>query len=76
VGAKNILKVLEKQDILATWFISGFTIQMFPEICDTVILAGHKVGHSGWTHVAPAKLSRKKKDLMIRANATIQRLSG
>jgi peptidoglycan/xylan/chitin deacetylase (PgdA/CDA1 family) len=49
---------------------------MFPEVCDTVILAGHKVGHSGWTHVAPAKLSRKKKDLMIRANATIQRLSG
>ena len=77
VGAKNILKVLEKQEIPATWFISGFTIQMFPEICDAVILAGHEVGHSGWTHVAPAKLSRKKEeDLLIRANATIQKLSG
>lgn len=77
MGTKHILKILEKSQIPATWFISGFTIQMFPEICDAIVTAGHEVGHSGCTHVAPAKLSRKKEeDLMIRANNTIRQLSG
>ena len=60
-----------------TWFISGFTIQMFPEICDAIVRLGHEVGHAGWTHVAPAKLSRiKEKDYIVRANTSIKKLSG
>jgi peptidoglycan/xylan/chitin deacetylase (PgdA/CDA1 family) len=64
-------------EILTTWFILGFTIQMFPEICDAVVRLGHEVRHAGWTHVAPAKLSRKKEeDYIVRANTSIKKLSG
>jgi peptidoglycan/xylan/chitin deacetylase (PgdA/CDA1 family) len=77
VGAERLLAFLKIHDIASTWFIPGFTIATYPEVCAQVAGHGHEVGHHGWTHVPPAKLTRKQEEAeMIRANEAIERLCG
>ena len=77
VGALRILDLLKSRDVPASWFIPGVTIGTYPEICERVASAGHEVGHHGWTHVPPAKLSRQQEhDGLVRANEAIEALSG
>ncbi len=77
VGAGRILDLLARHGIAATWFIPGVTIGTYPEICRRMVAGGHEVGHHGWTHTAPSKLSRQEEhDGLKRANAAIAELSG
>jgi len=77
VGARRILELLGDQGIPSTWFIPGFTIETYAEVCAQVAERGHEIGHHGWTHVPPASLSREREEKeMIRANGAIERISG
>ena len=77
VGALRILDLLESRGIPSSWYIPGVTIGTYPEICERVAAAGHEIGHHGWTHVPPAKLSRRQEhDGLLRANEAIEALSG
>lgn len=77
VGAERILRLLAKHRIEATWFIPGHTLETYPEICRRVVEAGHEIGHHGWTHRAPASLSREDEESELeRANEQIRSLTG
>jgi len=77
VGAERLLEFLEKENIPATWFVPGFTIETYPETCEMVAEKGHEIAHHGWTHVPPAQLSPdQQEEEMIRANEAIKRISG
>ena len=62
VGAGRILSLLRAKGISTTWFIPGFTIETYPEICSQVADAGHEIGHHGWTHRQPASLDRAEEE--------------
>ncbi|MDH5537035.1 MAG: polysaccharide deacetylase family protein, partial [Betaproteobacteria bacterium] len=48
-----------------------------PEACRKVHDAGHEIGHHGWTHRAPASLSREEEEAeLARANEQIRQLTG
>ena len=53
VGAPRILRILDKYDIKATWFIPGHTADTVPEICKKVLDAGHEIGCHGYNHSNP-----------------------
>ena len=77
VGAGRILSLLQTQDIPTTWFVPGFTIETYPDICAQVVAGGHEIGHHGWTHTQPAKLSREEEEAeLIRGNAAVEGLCG
>ena len=77
VGAARILSLLRARKISSTWFIPGFTIETYPEICSQVVEGGHEIGHHGWTHRQPASLDRDEEEAeLIRGNECIERLSG
>ncbi len=77
VGAGRILDLLSRHGIAATWFIPGVTIGTYPEVCRRVVAEGHEVGHHGWTHTPPSKLSRDEEHAgLVRANTAIAELSG
>jgi peptidoglycan/xylan/chitin deacetylase (PgdA/CDA1 family) len=40
------LKLFEKYEIKASWFIPGHTLETFPEECAMVRDAGHEIGVS------------------------------
>ena len=77
IGANRILQLLARYDIQATWFIPGVTIATYPEICQSIVKYGHEIGHHGWTHTPPIKLSRNEEtEELGRANEEIEILCG
>ena len=46
-GTRRMLKLFEKYNIKATWFIPGHTLETFPEECAMVRDAGHEIGLHG-----------------------------
>jgi peptidoglycan/xylan/chitin deacetylase (PgdA/CDA1 family) len=77
VGARRILALLAKYGIRSTWFVPGVIVKTYPEVCQTVVEAGHEIAHHGWSHVPPAALSRdQERDGLIRGNRAIEELCG
>ncbi len=77
VALPRILALLRKYDVPATWFIPGHTLETYPVQCSQVCNAGHEIGHHGWTHRAPASLSRVQEEgELTRANEQIIKLTG
>lgn len=46
----QILDILAKNDILATFFVVGTNVERYPEILKQTILAGHSVGIHSYSH--------------------------
>jgi len=77
VGTERLLALLARTGIAATWFIPGHTIESYPASVVAVHAAGHEIGHHGWTHRAPASLSREEEAReLARGNAAIRSLTG
>ena len=57
VGVPRILKLLDKYDIKAGFFIPGGTIEEYPDMVRRVHESGHEIGFHSYGHVNPADLS-------------------
>jgi peptidoglycan/xylan/chitin deacetylase (PgdA/CDA1 family) len=49
-GIGRILRVLDRHQVRATFFIPGFTAERAPGICRSIRAAGHEIGHHGYLH--------------------------
>lgn len=77
VGARRILKLLDKHGIRATWFIPGVIIDTYGENCAEVVAKGHEIGHHGYSHLVPATLPPEREEAeMVRAIESIRNISG
>ena len=69
----RILALLKKYGVKATFFSPGFTIETYPAQNEAVLEAGHEIGHHGWTHLPPQKMSREQEEAnLVRGNETIK----
>lgn len=50
VGVPRLLRVLERQQIRATFFVPGFTADTYPGTIKAIIDQGHEVAHHGYLH--------------------------
>ena len=57
VGAGRILDLLGEYEIPSTWFVPGHTAEAFPDAVERVVAAGHEIGHHGYCHEDPHRLS-------------------
>jgi peptidoglycan-N-acetylglucosamine deacetylase len=77
IGARRILDGLKARDLVATWFIPGFTVETYPAECEAIVAGGHEIGHHSWAHIPPAAQSRDEEEAdIVRANDAIARLCG
>jgi peptidoglycan-N-acetylglucosamine deacetylase len=77
VGAERILALLARHGIAATWFIPGHTLETYPELCRRIHAAGHEIGHHGYAHEPPVRLSREEEErVLVRGNDAIRAITG
>ncbi|KAI0012446.1 family 4 carbohydrate esterase [Xylariaceae sp. FL0662B] len=57
VGTRRLLKLFEKYNIKASWFIPGHSLETFPEECAMVRDASHEIGLHGYSHENPVDMT-------------------
>jgi peptidoglycan-N-acetylglucosamine deacetylase len=56
-GVPRLLALLRDIDAKATFFVPGYTADCFPGTLEAIAAAGHEVGHHGYLHEPPARLT-------------------
>jgi peptidoglycan/xylan/chitin deacetylase (PgdA/CDA1 family) len=76
-GTERILALLGRHGIQATWFIPGHTLETCSELCRRIHAAGHEIGHHGYAHEPPVRLSPEQEEqVLLRGNEAIRALTG
>jgi peptidoglycan/xylan/chitin deacetylase (PgdA/CDA1 family) len=72
VAIPRILKLLEREGIPGTFFITGHTAETYPELTRSIAAAGHEIGHHGYLHENPIDLSPEEEArVMLRGLAAL-----
>ena len=77
-NTEALLDMLADQDVHATFFLCGYRIEAYPELCGALAKAGHELGVHGYSHacfdaLTPAALRAELDDTarLIRENAGV-----
>lgn len=77
VGVPRMLKMFEKKNIKATWFIPGHTLESFPKECRAIVDAGHEIGLHGYSHENPSAMSfQQQKDILEKTYKLLVEFTG
>ncbi|MCA9998030.1 MAG: polysaccharide deacetylase family protein, partial [Anaerolineales bacterium] len=77
VGVPRILKLLARYNIHATFFVPGVTVERYPDIIEQMLAGGHEIGHHGYTHISPLKLSyEEEREQLAKGMDALQRVAG
>ena len=78
VGMPRILKFLEKYQIPATFFVPGFTAELYPDIIKEIAAQGHEIANHGYYHENPTEFAgnpEKERDILRRGNDMLEKLT-
>lgn len=77
VGIPRLLKLFERYDIKATWFIPGHSIETFPREVEMIIEAGHEIGTHGYSHENPVAMSpQQEEDVLAHCVEIVKKVTG
>lgn len=60
VGVALILDVLRSHGVKASFFVPGINVERHREVLELIAAGGHEIAVHGYTHTAPALLSREE----------------
>jgi peptidoglycan/xylan/chitin deacetylase (PgdA/CDA1 family) len=73
----RILKLLETYEVKAGFFVPGEVADKFTESVTKIHMAGHEIGHHGYHHKNPARLSvSEEKEELEHGSEAIARITG
>ena len=74
VGVERILRLLDRERVPATFFVTGHTADTYPDAVRAIARAGHEIGHHGYLHENPTSLTREQeRDVLERGFAALER---
>lgn len=76
-GLPRILSLLAELDVRATFFVPGATVDAHPAAIRAIAQAGHEVGHHGYYHLRPHRISEAdQRSELERGTTAIERCIG
>lgn len=76
-GVPRILKLLKKYNVSATFFIPGYTADLYPDLVKTIAEYGYEIGHHGYLHEPPNMLQPdEEKKVIAKGIEALQRITG
>ncbi|WP_163025899.1 polysaccharide deacetylase family protein [Chachezhania antarctica] len=77
IGLLRILDLLDRHDLPGTFFVPGHTALAFPDHCREIAAAGHEIGHHGWVHENPVRLTpEQERDVLQRGLTVLEETTG
>ncbi|WP_431843073.1 polysaccharide deacetylase family protein [Calidifontibacter indicus] len=65
VAVPKLLALLDHHDIKATFFVPGYTADLYPDMVRSLADAGHEIGHHGWMHEKTTALTDAQEAEML-----------
>lgn len=62
VAVPEILKLLDKHGVRATFFVTGRVAEVWPERVKDIVAAGHELANHGYTHASPTGMTREQEE--------------
>jgi len=60
VAIPRILKFLDRHEIRGCFYVPGMFAEMYPALVREIDRKGHEIGHHGYAHLNPSRLSEKE----------------
>jgi peptidoglycan-N-acetylglucosamine deacetylase len=76
VGFPNVLRLLAKYDLRATFFAEGWSILHYGNVIDSILRGGHEIGLHGWVHEVFADLPERTALQYINDGLQVAKLRG
>jgi len=78
IGCQRILRLLEREEIPATFFVTGHTADTYPEQTRAIVAAGHEIGHHGYLHENPLSLGtpEREREVLLQGLEALDRVTG
>ncbi len=77
VGVPRLLALLRDLQAPATFFVPGHTADCFPDTLEKIVAAGHEIGHHGYLHEPPARLTPEQEaEALDRGIAALEQRAG
>ncbi len=77
VGGPRLIRLFQKYNLPATWFVPGHSIETFPELTQMIVDAGHEIGVHGYSHENPIAMTREQETAILdRSIDLIEKVSG
>jgi peptidoglycan/xylan/chitin deacetylase (PgdA/CDA1 family) len=78
VGCERILRLLEREGIAATFFVTGHTADTYPDLTREIAAAGHEIGHHGYLHENPLALEtrEREREVLLKGLDALDRAAG
>jgi peptidoglycan/xylan/chitin deacetylase (PgdA/CDA1 family) len=78
VGCERILRLLEREQVPATFFVTGHTADTYPQITRAIAAAGHEIGHHGYLHENPLSLetAEREREVLLKGLEALDRAAG
>nr|WTB35037.1 cytosine deaminase [Streptomyces sp. NBC_00830] len=76
-GVPGILRLLERQEMQATFFVPGYTAERYPDLVRRIADAGHEIAHHGYLHEVVRGMSPAQEATMLdRGLEALEKVTG
>ena len=76
VGVPKLLDLLRGLGLRATFFITGWSVEAHPAMAESILRAGHEIGHHGFHHLMPVAGDPRLVEEVDRGLDTLKRRLG
>jgi peptidoglycan/xylan/chitin deacetylase (PgdA/CDA1 family) len=77
IAVPRLIKIWQHFGMRQTLFVPGWCIETYPAVMESLVAAGHEIGHHGYLHERPNQLTRDDEArVMARGIDCIERLTG
>jgi len=76
VGVPKLLELLREQQLQATFFVTGWSIEAHPGLAESIARDGHEIAHHGFYHLMPDPGDPMIEDELERGLETLRRRLG
>ena len=78
VGIPRILKLLKKYSLPGAFYIPSWTVEKWPKMTESIVKAGHEIGHHGHIHEKPYQMcdAEREEELLVRSLEILKRDTG